>query len=97
MATLRRAIAGDQQRGIVTQRIEIVGIRIAGGDAHHPRRDHGGVGVRDEQRVARVGQVARHHVGDAAAVRDLAQHDQSAVRGEVAGILRGCERLALHG
>lgn len=43
-----RAVAGDQQRRIMAQRVEIVGVLVASRDGHHARRDHGGVGVRDE-------------------------------------------------
>ena len=93
VTALRRTLAGDHQRGIVAQRIEVVAILVAGGDRHHARRHHRAIGVDDEQRVARVRQRVRDHGGETEAPSRFAQHHQAAVRGEVAGILRGCERL----
>ena len=94
VAAFGRAVAGDQQRGIVTQRIEIVAILVARRDRHHARRDHCRIGVRDEQRIARVGERPGDHIGHAQPQRRLTQHDQAAVRCEIAGVQRGCERLA---
>ena len=34
---LRRTLAGDQQRGVLAQRVEVIGILVAGGDRHHAR------------------------------------------------------------
>ena len=96
-AGLRRTLAGDHQRGIVAQRIEVVGILVAGGDRHHARRHHRPIGVDDEQRVAPVGQRIGDHRGEVETTGRLAQHHKAAVRGEVAGVLRGCERLGPDG
>ncbi len=97
VTVLGRTIAGDHQRGIVTQRIEIAGVLVAGGNGHHARRRHGGIGVDDEQRVARVGQRPRDDIRHAEPDCRLAQYDQAAVRREVASILLGCERLGPDG
>jgi hypothetical protein len=51
--------------------------------------------VDDEELVSRVGQRIGDHAGKPAAVGGLAQHDQAAVRGEVAGILLRSERVVL--
>jgi hypothetical protein len=77
----------------VAQRVEVVGILLAGRDRHHARRHHRTIGVDDEQLVARVRQRIGDHGGKVEAPCRLAQHDEAAIRGEVAGILRGCERL----
>ena len=97
VTALGRTLAGDQQGRIVAQRIEIVGVLVAGRDRHHARRHHRAVAVDDEQLVARIGQRVGDHGGKAETPRRLAQHDEAAVRGEVAGILRGCERLPRDG
>ena len=96
-AGLRRTLAGDHQRRIVAQRIEVVGILVAGGDRHHAGGHHRPIGVDDEERVAPVGERVGNHRGEVQATGRLAQHDQPAVRGEVAGVPRGCERLAPDG
>ena len=93
MAALGRTLAGDQQRRIVAQRVEIVGVLVAGCDRHHARRHHRTIGVDDQQRVTRVRQRVGDHGGEAEAAGGLAQHDEATVGGEVASILRGCERL----
>ena len=94
VAALRLAVAGEHQGRIEAQGIEIVGILVARGDRHHARGHHGAVAVGDEQLIARVGHRIGHHSGHTGAQRALAQHDQAAVGGEIAGVLRGCERLA---
>ena len=81
------------QRGVMAQRVEVVGILVAGGDRHHACRHHRAIGVDDEERVARVGKRVGDHRGEIEATGRLAQHDQPAVRGEVAGVPRSCERL----
>ena len=91
------AVAGDQKRRVVAQRVEIVGVLVTRANRHYARRHHCGVGVRDEQRVAWIGQGRRHHVRYAEAKSCLTQNDQAAIGREVAGILRGCERLARDG
>ena len=93
VTALGRTLAGDQQRGILAQRVEVIGILVAGGDRHHARRHHGTIGVDDEQRIARIRQRVRDHGGEAEAARRLTQHDQTAVGRKIAGIPRGCERL----
>ncbi len=97
VAALGRTLAGDQQRGVVAQRVEIIGILVAGRDRHHARRHHCTVAVDDEQWVARVGERIGDHGGEAQAAGRLTQHNEAAVRGKVAGIPRGCERLARDG
>ena len=97
MAALGRSVAGDQQRRIVAQRVEIVGILIARRDRHHARRHHGAVAVHDEQLIAGIRQRIGDHAGQLQAVCGLAQHDQAAIRCEIASVLRGCERLARDG
>ena len=97
VAALRRTLAGDQQSGIVAQRVEIVGILVAGGDRHHARGRHRAIGVGDEQRVGRVGKRIGDHRGQVETTGRLAQHHKPAVRGQVAGVPRGCERLARDG
>ena len=94
---LGSAAAGDRQGWIVAQRVEIVGIFIAGCDRRHPRRDHLGIPVPDQQRVAGVGQRTCDHIGDVEVPGTLAQHDQAAIGREVAAILTSCERLARDG
>ena len=64
MTALRRTFTGDQQRGIVAQRIEIVAILVTSGDCHHARRHHRAIGVDNEQRVARVRQRVRYQGGE---------------------------------
>jgi hypothetical protein len=97
MAALGRTLAGDQQRGIVAQRVEVVGILLAGRNRHHARRHHRAIGVDDEQLVARVRQRIGDHGGKVEAPRRLAQNDEAAIRAEVPCILRGCERLGPDG
>ena len=69
-------------------------ILVAGRDHHHARAVHVGVGVRDQQRIAPVGDVFGDHAGDVEAPFDLAQGDQAAVGRQVACITLGCERFA---
>ncbi len=94
VAAFRLAVAGEHQGGIVAQGIEVVGILIARRDRHHARGHHGAVAVGDEERIARVGHRVGNHRSHTGTKCTLAQHDQAAVGGEVAGVLRGCERLA---
>ena len=91
------AVAGDQERRVVAQRVEIVGVLVTRANRHHARRYHGGVGVCNEQRVARIGQGRRDHVRHAETEGGLAQDDQSAIGGQVARVLASCERLASDG
>ncbi len=93
VAAVRRTLAGDQQRRVAPQRVEVVGVLVAGGDRHHARCHHRPIGVDDEQRVALIGERIGDHGGEVEATGRLAQHHKPAVRGEVAGVPRSCERL----
>jgi hypothetical protein len=93
-AGLGRATAGELERRIGAQRIEVVAVLIAGRDRHHARRRHVGVAVDDARGIAIVGQRRGNDVGEAKPQRDLAQDDDAAVRGHQASIEGGCERLA---
>jgi hypothetical protein len=53
--------------------------------------------VDDEERVAPVGEWIGDHRGEVEATGRLAQHHKSVVRKQIAGILRGCERLGPDG
>lgn len=78
-------------------RVVIISGGVAGCDRHHARRRHRAVAVDDEQLVARVWQRVGDDGGKAETSCRLAQHDEAAIRGEVASILRGCERLPRDG
>ena len=95
-AGLRRTLARDHQRGIVARRIEIVGILVASGDRHHARGHHRPIGMDDQERIAPVGKRVGDHPGEVETAGRLAQHHKPAV-GQVAGVLRGCERLGPDG
>jgi hypothetical protein len=84
----------EHQGRIEAQGVEIVGILVARCERHHACGHHGAVAVRDEQLAALVGHRVGHHRSDTRAQRALARHDQATVGGEIAGVLRGCERLA---
>lgn len=96
-AALGCAIAGNQKRGIAAQRVDVVGILVAGRDRHHPGGDHVRIGVRDEQRITRIGHIGRDHGGDAKPRGALAQEHEASIRGEVACVARSCEWLASDG
>ena len=83
--------------GSVTQRVEIVGVLVAGCDRHHARRHHRAVAVDDEQLVARIGERIGDCAGKAETPCRFAQYDEAPIRREVACILRGCERLPRDG
>jgi hypothetical protein len=93
----RLAVAGEHQGRIEAQGVEVVGILMARRDRHHAGGHHGAVAVGDEQLIARVGHRVGHHRGHAGAQCALAQHDQASVGGEIAGVLRRCERLVPQG
>ena len=94
-AGLGHAADGNLQRRIGAQRVDVVAVLVAGRDHEHPRRHHLGIAVPDACRIAFIAKRAGDRLGQAEARRDLAQHDQAAVRGQAAGIERGCERLTL--
>jgi hypothetical protein len=91
---LGRPADGDLQRRIAAQLIEIVAILVAGCDRHHARQRHLGVGVRNAPGIARIANRFGNRLGQPEPRRNLAQHDQPAIRGQSAGIELGCERLA---
>jgi hypothetical protein len=74
-----RAVAGDLESRIGLQRIDVIAILMA---------------CRDQQWVATVGDVARDAIRVPEPAPALAQDDQAIIRGEAAGVLLNCERLA---
>ena len=92
-----RAATGDLHRRIGAQCVGVIAILITGRNQHHAHERHVGVGGGDAQGIANVGERQRDHVGDAEAQRDLAQHDDAAVRRAVAAVEGCCERLARDG
>jgi hypothetical protein len=74
--------------------VEVVGILVPRRDRHHSRRHHRPIGADDEQRVALIGERVGDHGGQIEATGRLAQHHKPAVRGQVAGVARGCKRPA---
>ena len=93
----RASAAGDLQRRIGAQCVDVVAVLVAGRDHEHARLHHLGVAVLDACGIAFVAQAGGDRLGQAEACRDLAQYDHAAVRRQATGIERGCERLTRNG
>ena len=79
---------------IDAQCIEIVAVLVPAGDGEHPRSDHVGMGVDDAALITGVRHASAEHRGHAEPLFDLAQNENTAIRGELSGIERGCDVLA---
>ena len=77
--------------------LEVVAVLVTGRDRHHARRHHVRIGVQHAGRIAAVDQRPGDDLGQIKLARDLAQHHETTVGGQVAGIPRGCEWLARDG
>ena len=74
-ASLGGTITGDLECRIGLERIDVIAILMPRRDHHRAGEHHGGVRVRDQQRIARVGDVFGDAGCDVELARDLAQHD----------------------
>jgi hypothetical protein len=96
LAPLRQAPERDLEDRIMTQGIAVVAVLVAGDDRQHPEPDDLGQGVIDLGRVARVVQAAGQTVRQTQAIFDLAEQQQTSVRGQHAPIETDIQRLAVN-
>jgi len=76
--------------------IEVVAIFVAAGDGEHARPQDVGDTVRDECRVARVGDQRGQWGGDAQRGLDAGEQQHAAIEGHASAIERGGDFLALN-
>ena len=94
---LRLAPARHLESRIDAQRIEVVAVFVTAGDGKHPRPDHVGMGMDDAARIAGVRHASAEHRGNTEPLFDLAQNQNTAIRGQLSAIERGCDFLAADG
>ena len=96
-AAVRQPAAGELERRIETQAVEIVGVLPAAGDGEDARPQNVGQRVRDPARVAPVGDRGGELDGDAEPPLGFRQQHHATVRGDPATVERGGDLLALDG
>ena len=103
-ASVGQPPAGELERRIGAQVIEIVGVLVAPADRENPGADHVGDRVGDARAIAPIGNATRHTLGQAQAPLGQAQaplgqrkQHHAAVRGHPPAVERGCHFLALDG
>ena len=90
----RRQIERHLEHGITTKTGGVVAVFIAGGDHQEPKTNDIGEAVRDLIGRAWVLDTRRHAIGDAKALFDLAQNQNTAVRRQQAAVEFGDNCLA---
>jgi hypothetical protein len=96
-AAVGQTPAGELERRIGAQAIQIVRVFIAAGDRENAGADHVGQRMDDPRRIATIRKTARQSFGDAKTpLRHRKQH-HAAVRGEPTAVESGCDWLARNG
>jgi hypothetical protein len=96
-ARIGKPPAGQFERWIGAQKIQIVGILIAAGNGEDAGADHIRERVDDPRGLTTIREAARQSLGDAkAALRHRQQHN-AAVRGQATAVEIGCNFLARDG
>ena len=89
--------AGELERWIGAQKIQIVGVLVAAGNGEDAGADHVGERVGDPRGITTIRKATRQSFGDAkASLRHRQQHD-AAVRGQATAVEIGCDFLARDG
>ena len=96
-AAFRQTPAGELERRIGAQTIQIVGIFIAARDRKDARADHVGERMGDPRRIATIGKTARQSLGDAKPPFGHREQHHAAIRGEPSAIESSCDLLARNG
>ena len=96
-AALGQAAAGELERGVGAQVVEIVGILIPAGDRQDARQQDLGQRVHDPARITAVRDHGGELVGNAEPAGGLGQQQDAAIRGQASAIEGGCELLAPNG
>jgi len=89
--------AGELERRIAAQVIEIVGVLVAAADRKHPGADHVGDRMGDARRIAAIGNAARQAFGHAQTPLGKRKQHHAAVRRHAPTVERGGDFLALDG
>ena len=89
--------AGELERGIGTQKIQIVGVLVAAGNGEHASADHVGERMRDPRGIAAIGKRAGKPLGDPQAALSHRQQHDTTVRSEAAAVEISCDFLAHDG
>ena len=89
--------AGQFERRVAAQEIQIVGVLIAAGDGVDAGADHVGARMADACRIAVIWKAARQPVGESKALLGHRQQHDAAVRREPAAVESGCDFLAGNG
>ena len=96
-AALRQPADPQLEGRVGTQRVAVVGVRIAGRDQERAEADHLGQPMGHAFRCPRVLEAAGQALGDPEPALDLGQHQNAAVRGQPAGVERDLHGLAGNG
>jgi len=96
-SAVRRPAAGELERRIEAQAVEVVGVLPAAGDGEDPRPQDVGHRVHDPAGIAAVRDRGGELGGDAEPPLGLRQKHHPAVRGDPAAVEGGGDLLALDG
>jgi len=93
-ACLRQPTHRHLEGRVVTQRITVVGVRVAGGDQQRPVADHLGKAVPHPLGRSRIGNAAGQPLGNLQLPLDLGEDQHAGIRGQPATIEGKVNRLA---
>jgi hypothetical protein len=93
IAGLRQAPAGQLERRVASQIVEIVGIGITAGNGEDAGAQNVGHGVSDQRRVAMVGDDRGQRVDQAQPAVGTGQEQNAAVGADLAAVERGGDFL----
>ena len=96
-ASVGQPPAGELERRIGAQVIEIIGVLVTAADREHSGADHVGDRVRHGRAIAPIWEATRQTLGQGQAPLGQRKQHHAAVRGHPAAIECGCDFLPLKG
>ena len=96
-ARIRQATAGELERWIGPQMIEVVGVLVAAADREHAGAEHIDKAVHDPRRIAPIREHPGQFVGQTETPLGHRQKHHAPVRGQATAIEGSCDFLGLNG
>ena len=97
VAGVWHAPAGELERRIMAQVVEVVGVLVAHRNSEDARSDHVGERVGDASGIATIGSQTRQTIRDGEPALGHGQQHDAAIRGQTATIKIGCDLLGSNG
>ena len=96
-ARIRQATAGELERWIGPQMIEVVGVLVAAADREHASAEHIDKAVHDPRRIAPIREHPGQIVGQTETPLGHRQKHHAPIRGQATAIEGSCDFLGLNG